>query len=67
MECIQCSNCLCFTRGFFKEKVRYPVWTCRDPIFSDSRGPMILLSAFRDPIFNSGDPKRSLKQYESNS
>ena len=23
--------------GFFKENVSYPVWTCRDPIFSDSR------------------------------
>jgi len=23
--------------GFFKENGRYPVWTCMDPIISDSR------------------------------
>jgi len=52
---------------FFKENVRYPVWTCnmgpdfsdsRDPIFSDSRDPMIICSDSRDPIFNSRDPNR---------
>jgi len=28
--------------GFFKEVVRYPMWTCRDPMitFSDSRDPI---------------------------
>jgi len=48
---------------FFKENVRYPVWTCRDPIslilgtqFSVSRYPMIIFSDSRDPIFNSWDP-----------
>ena len=25
--------------GFFKENVKYPVWTSRDPIFSDFRDP----------------------------
>jgi len=36
--------------SFFKENVRYPLWTCRDPItiFADSR----------DTIFNSRDPNR---------
>ena len=57
----------CFTSFFFKENVRYPVWTCnmgpdfsdsRDPIFSDSRDPMIIYSDSRDPIFNSRDPNR---------
>jgi len=45
-------------QGFFKETVRYPVWTCKDPIFFESRGPMIIFSDFRDPIFNSRDPIR---------
>jgi len=55
------------------ENVRYPVCTCRDPIslyapvgtpdfrnpiFSDSRDPMIIFSDSRDPIFNSRDPNR---------
>ena len=43
--------------GYFKENVRYPVWTCRDPIFSDSKDPMIIFSDSRDPIFNSRDPE----------
>ena len=43
---------------FFKENVRYPVWTCRDPIFSDSREPSIIFSDSSDPIFNSRDPNR---------
>jgi len=30
----------------------------RDPIFSESRDPMIILSDSRDPIFNSRDPNR---------
>jgi len=30
----------------------------RDPIFSNSRDPMIIFPDFRDPIFNSKDPKR---------
>ena len=34
---------------FFKENVRYPVWTCRDPIFSDSRNPMMIFADSRDP------------------
>jgi len=37
-----------YKQGFLKENFRYPVWTCRDPIFSNSG----------DPIFNSGDPNR---------
>jgi len=35
---------------FFKENVRNPVWICRDPIFSDFRDAMIILSDSRDPI-----------------
>jgi len=46
---------------FFKENVRYPVRTCRDPIFSDSRDLMITFSDSRVPIFNSRDPNRVLK------
>ena len=42
---------------FLKENVRYPVWTCRDPIFSDSRDPMIIFSDSKDPILNSRVPK----------
>jgi len=30
----------------------------KDPIYSDSRDPLIILSDFRDPIFNSVDPNR---------
>jgi len=45
----------CMVQFFFKENVRYLVWTCRDPIFCDSRDPMITLSDSRDPIFNSRD------------
>jgi len=30
----------------------------RDPIFTDSRHPMIIFSDARDPIFNSRDPHR---------
>jgi len=33
----------------------------RDPIFSESRDPMIIFSDFRDPIFNSKDPNRVTK------
>ena len=28
-----------FHQGIFKEDARYPVWTCSDPIFPDSRDP----------------------------
>ena len=45
------STFLLNTQVFFKENIRYRVWTCRDPIFSDSR----------DPIFNSRDPNRVCK------
>jgi len=37
--------------SFFKENVRYPERTCRDPI-SDSRDSMIIFSDSRDPIFS---------------
>ena len=37
-----------FVQRFFKESVRYPVWTCRDPIVYD-RDPMIIVSDSRDP------------------
>jgi len=30
----------------------------RDPIFFDSRDPMMIFSDSRDPIFNSRDPNR---------
>jgi len=33
---------------FFKENVRHPAWTCRDPMI-DSRDPMINFSDSRDP------------------
>jgi len=46
---------------FFKADVRYPVWTCRDPIFFDSRDPIIIFSDSRDPIWNSRDPNRVSK------
>jgi len=45
-------------RVFFKENVRYPMRICRDPIFFDSRDPMMIFSDCRDPIFNSRDPNR---------
>ena len=35
--------------GFFKENIRYSVWTCRDPIFSDSRDPMTIFADSREP------------------
>jgi len=41
---------------FFKENIRYPVWTCRDPIFSNFRDPLIIFPDSKDPIFNSRDP-----------
>ena len=44
--------------AFFKENVRYPVCTYRDPIFSVSRDPMTIFSDSRDPIFNSRDANR---------
>jgi len=44
--------------GFFKENVRYPVRTCRDPI--------LMFSDFRDPIFNSRDPNRVPKTLNKN-
>jgi len=34
---------------FFKENVRYPVWTCRGPISLFSGDPMIIFSDSRDP------------------
>jgi len=49
---------LCVKQVFLKENVRYPVWICRDPIFSDFRDPMIIFSDSRDPIWNSRDPNR---------
>jgi len=51
-------------QAFFKENIRHPVWSCRDPIylkgpiFSDSTDPMIISSDSRDPICNSRDPSR---------
>jgi len=36
----------------------YQVWTCRDPIFSYSRDPMITFSDSMDPIFNSRHTNR---------
>ena len=51
----ECNFSVTYTR-FFKENVRYPVWTCRDPIFSDSR----------DPIFNSRARIGSLKRLKKN-
>ena len=36
----------------------------KHPIFFDSRGPMIIFSDFRDPIFNSRDPNRVPKTPE---
>jgi len=52
-----------YFNSFFTENVRYPVWTCRDPIFSDSRDPMIILFDPRDPILNSRDPNRVPKRF----
>jgi len=46
----------CYIRVFLRKNVRSPVWTCRDPFFSDSRDPIFPDS--RDPIFNSRDPNR---------
>jgi len=46
------------TQVFFKENVRYPVWTGRGPVFSDSRDPMRFFFDSRGPIFNSRDPNR---------
>jgi len=43
----------------FKENVRYLVWTCRDPIFPDSRDPMIIFTDSRDP---NQVPKTPLKK-----
>jgi len=40
------------------ENVRYPVWTGRGPVFSDSRDPMRFFFDSRGPIFNSRDPNR---------
>jgi len=42
----------------FKDNVKYPVWTCRNPTFSDCREPMIILCGSRDPVFNSMNPNR---------
>jgi len=46
------------TQVFFKENVRYPVCTCRDPILSDSKDPITIFVDSRDPIFSSRDPTR---------
>ena len=48
-------RCVC---SFFKENVRYPVWTCRDPI-SDSRNPMTIFSDSENP---NRVPKTPLKK-----
>jgi len=55
------TNKLNLQAGFIlKKNVRYPIWVFRDPIFSDSRDPVIIFSDSRDPIFNSRDPNRVL-------
>jgi len=52
--------------GFFKENVKYPVWTwpafsdSPEPIFSDSRDP--IFSDSRDPTFNSIGSLKHLKK-----
>jgi len=43
---------------FFKENIRYLVWICRDPIFSNSKEPMMIFSDSRDP---NGVPKTPFK------
>ena len=52
------TNLIMHLQSFCKENLRYLVWTCRDPIFSDSRDLMMILSDDRDPILNSKDPNR---------
>jgi len=42
---------------FFKDIVKYLVWTFRDPI-SLILGTRMILSDYRDPILNSRDPNR---------
>jgi len=49
---------ICLLQAFFKENVRYPIWIFRDPIFSDTRDPMIIFSDYRDLILNSRGPNR---------
>jgi len=48
-----CQDLLVHPGFFFKENVRYPVGArlsdFRDPIFSDSRNPMIIFADSRDP------------------
>jgi len=34
----------------------------KDPIFSDSRDPLIIFSDSKDPIFNTMDPNQVLKR-----
>jgi len=52
--CVRKDSVTCF----FKENIRYPVWTRWDPIFSDSGNPIIIFSNSKDPIFNSTDLNR---------
>jgi len=58
---IKCALCSYFDKvsytysGFFKENVRHPVWTCRDPIS--------LIPGTRFPIL--GTPFRSLKHLKN--
>jgi len=35
-----------------------PIFNSRDPVFFDSRDPMMIFSDCKDPIFNSRDPNR---------
>ena len=56
----------CMFAVIFKANVRNLVWTCREPIFSDSRDPMMIFSVSRDSIFNSRDPNRVPETLEKN-
>jgi len=43
---------------FFKENIRYPVWTCRDAISLIQRTWWQFFLISRDQIFNFKDPNR---------
>jgi len=56
------ADCVCLYSShitdFFKGNIRYPVWTCRDPI------SLILGTKFSilgNPVFNFRDPNRVAK------
>jgi len=49
---------------FFEENVRYPVWICRDPIFSDFKNPMIIFSDSRTRFEILGTRIESLKRFK---